>query len=361
MPEITTMTIKQAGRMMKDIRVGKTLLGMLLALGFTTNTFANVFGKVELVPTSPTTGLYKRQVVTFNVFIDFESAGGTLGGGFDVVYDPTVLNYLGSTSTGLGDPAFGRDPDDYAERLLSWAVGDFDGILSGLVGSIKFEVLTTENANTVVEVTPTVGIAGPWVNGFESFLTPDYLPNGGVTLTFSAEPRPPTTYQYNGTVTYCLPEVCDNFAALKVGSVVAGTIDIATSPNTLFDSDDVGAFSYTVTNPDLPITTSEPPVDDAVANPLYVYYVDELNNNAVDRGTLGITDSNNLFTPDFSESFIEVNGSALQGFIYQYLSAGTGCFNPVSYNYCSEADSIMIWEGEYSIKMLEEIFADGFE
>lgn len=347
---------------MNGLGAGTTLLGILLSLAFATTTWAGGFGTVELVPTSPTTGLYKRQIVTFDVIIDFEGVGGTLGGGFDVVYDPNVLFYVGSTSAGLGDPAFGRDPDADYGQLLSWAVGDFDGILSGLVGSMQFAVITTENANTTVEVTPTGGIAGPWVAGWESYLTPDYLPNGGVTLTFSTEPRPPTTYQYNGTVTHCLPAVCDGFAALKVGSIVTGTIDISTYPNTLFDSDDVGAFSYTVTNPDLPITPSDPLPDDTVANPLYVYYVDELNNNAVDRGTVGVTDSNNLFTPGHPGSFIEVNGSALQGYIYQYMSPGTGCFNPVSYNYCSEEDSIMIWEGEYSLAPLpDEMFNNGFE
>ena len=82
----------------------------------------------------------------------------------------------------------------------------------------------------------------------------------------------------------------------------------------------------------------------------------------MDWGTVGITDCNNLFIPGTPGSFFEVNGSALQGFIYQCLSPGTGCFNPVSYNYRSEEDSITIWEGEYSLAPLPgKMITDGFE
>ncbi len=140
-----------------------------------------------------------------------------------------------------------------------------------------------------------------------------------------------------------------------------GTVDIATSPLSVFDSSHVGPFSYTVTNPDLPITPSDPPPEDAEANPLYVFYVDELNNNAMDIFTLGLTDNNNLFVAGMSDSLIQVSGSALQGFIFQDLAAGIGCFNATSDRYCGQDISVVIWEGEYSIKKPEEIFADGFE
>ena len=347
---------------MKELRALKTISVILLLLGLVSNTWAA--GYFGLQPTSPTRDLVNDQTVNFDVIFSFQADGGTLGGGFDVVFDPTALEFVGLTSAGLGDPAFGRDPDILPGRLSSWAIGDFNGISSGVVGSMQFKVLATHGATTVVGVIPTDGIAGPWVSAANpvSTLEPDYIPNDGfVGVTFADYPISPTTYQYNGTVTYCLPDVCDDLVALKVGSLVEGTVDIATSPLSVFDSSHVGPFSYTITNPDLPVTPSDPPPEDAEANPLYVFYVNELDNNAVDIGTFGLTDNNNLFTAGMAESSIQVSGGALQGYIFQDLASGTGCFNGVLANYCGQDISAVIWEGGYTIKESEEVFADGFE
>jgi cysteine-rich repeat protein len=119
--------------------------------------------------------------VTFDVIIDFSAEGGTLGGGFDVVFDPAALAFVGLTSTDPADttfdPAFGRDPDFLSGLLQSWAVGNFNGITGpALVGSVQFQVLPTMGAATIVAVTPTMGIAGPWVSAtdFVTILNPDY-------------------------------------------------------------------------------------------------------------------------------------------------------------------------------------------
>lgn len=339
------------------------LLVSLVFVGGVSKAFAA--GKVELVPTSPTTALAMGQSVTFDVQIDFAADGGTLGGGVDLVYDSAVLEWVGFTTGPLGDPAFARDPDEIPGGLVSWAVGSFDpAIPAGTMGSVEFKVLDTPGATTFVELRPTAGVAGPWISGLPPYepVGADFLPAGGVELTFNQPPEPTLNrYEYEGVVAYCLPAVCDGFAAFKVGSVVAGYVNIVTAPNTVFDTDDVGTFQFTVTNPDIPLTPNDPPPTDAEANPLYVFYFDEINNNATDIGTVGMTDDNNLFT-GMSESFIQVNGTALQGFIFQDLTAGFGCFNPAAYNYCDVQASIMIWEGAYSLPPRpNEIFANGFE
>jgi len=147
------------------------LLG-LLAVGVP---FASNAASVSLLPTTATDNVMDSDLVSFDVFIDF-GPEGTLGGGFDLSWDPAALSFLGLTSAGLGDPAFGRDPDILSGLLSSWAVADFSGITSGLVGSMDFEVLSSMGLSTMVSLMPTNGIGGPWVSGldFISLLEPDY-------------------------------------------------------------------------------------------------------------------------------------------------------------------------------------------
>jgi len=132
----------------------------------------------SLLPTSAIFDLSAGDIVTFDVFIDFSADGGTLGGGLDVVWDSSALGFVDLTSGNLGDPVFGRDPDIQAGLLNSWGVGDFNGIDSGLLGSVSFEVLSSMGlgVTTIVELGPTAGIAGPWVSAvdFISILDPEY-------------------------------------------------------------------------------------------------------------------------------------------------------------------------------------------
>lgn len=75
---------------MKKINACLMILGILLFPGFAFNTWAVVASTVTLVPASPTTDLVEGNFVTFDVIIDFSADGGTLGGDFDVVFDPTA-------------------------------------------------------------------------------------------------------------------------------------------------------------------------------------------------------------------------------------------------------------------------------
>lgn len=121
---------------------------------------------VSLVPLTPFTNLANGDIVRFDVAIDF-SGVGTLGGGFDIIWDPLALGFVGLVDNGLGDPAFRRDPDVFAGLLESWAVGDFDGLAASgpeIVGSASFEVLPTMGFNTFIQIAATSGVGGPWVS-----------------------------------------------------------------------------------------------------------------------------------------------------------------------------------------------------
>lgn len=133
---------------------------------------------VELQPITPVMDLAVGDLVGFEIFMDFSAEGGTLGGGFDVNYDAGSLGLVGLNSFGLGDPAFGRDPDVSPGLLSSWGVGDFAGIGSGFIGEVFFEVLASlvPGGSTFVSLGPTMGIAGPWVSAvdFVTIIDPDY-------------------------------------------------------------------------------------------------------------------------------------------------------------------------------------------
>ena len=148
---------------------------ILLLLGFLSGADAS---SVNLVPTTAVSRLDDGDIIAFDLTIDFSDEEGTLGGGLDIVFDPAALGLVSVTGAGLGDPAFGRNPDVLDGLLQSWAVGDFNAVGSapGLVGSVRFEVLPAMGPKTVVRVSGTNGIGGPWVSGrdFVTLLTPVY-------------------------------------------------------------------------------------------------------------------------------------------------------------------------------------------
>lgn len=132
---------------------------------------------VSLIPTSPVENLDVADIVSFKIEIDFTAEGGTLGGGFDVSWDPASLQLESYTSTViLGDPFFGRPPDASPGLLGSWGVGDFDGLDTGLLGSLSFSLLPGAGLSSFIALGPTTGIAGPWVSAvdFITLIDPAY-------------------------------------------------------------------------------------------------------------------------------------------------------------------------------------------
>lgn len=110
----------------------------------------------------------------FDLVMDF-TENPTLGGGFDVNWDPNVFTFNSYISSGLGDPLFARDPIEQDGRLFNGAVGSFTGILTGLIAQLSFTYL-----GGIGEIAPsgTTGDSGPWIDGLsfvDEPLLPDYI------------------------------------------------------------------------------------------------------------------------------------------------------------------------------------------
>lgn len=156
-------------------------IGFLVLFGLAT--VANA-ASISLAPTSSVVDTVPGDLVSFDVFMDFTTDNNglgsdiTLGGGFDIVYDSSVLAFVSLSNAELGDPAFGRDPDILDGLLESWGFADFNGLTGpALVGSVQFEVLAAlVGDSTLVSTTATNGISGPFVSAvdFITILQVDY-------------------------------------------------------------------------------------------------------------------------------------------------------------------------------------------
>ncbi len=155
------------------------LCGAALMLAFSSGYAASI----SLIATSNTSDTQPGDIVSLDVVMDFTTNNSglgsdiTLGGGFDIAFDSTALRFVGLSSANLGDPGFGRDPDLLDGLLESWGFADFNGLTGpALVGSVRFEVLSTMGPNTIVATQATAGIAGPFVSGvdFITILDVDY-------------------------------------------------------------------------------------------------------------------------------------------------------------------------------------------
>ena len=144
---------------------------------------------LDFVPLTPTDNLSPGDIVSLQVWLDFSDVVddfgtpvGTLGGGWDISYDPEVIAFAGIDFQLVGDPAFARPPDVYPGFLEAWAAGDFDGIIGpALAGTVSFEVLASGPFTTTIWLSETAGLAGPWVNAANfSIIIPEY---DSVTLT----------------------------------------------------------------------------------------------------------------------------------------------------------------------------------
>lgn len=102
-----------------------------------------------------------NELLTFDVVMDFSDAP-TLGGGFDIVFDPSSLEFESFTNNEIGEDGFGRDPDEFDGLLESWAFGAFGGMTGpDIVGTVSFTYL---GGLTEISLTATSGIGGPFVS-----------------------------------------------------------------------------------------------------------------------------------------------------------------------------------------------------
>ena len=99
--------------------------------------------------------------ILLEVIVDFENALA-LGGGFDVVFDPTSLQLLSWTANSIGDPGFIAEPDITDGLLSGIGFGDFQG-MEGVfdVGTLAFQVI---GGSSTVIGTETAAIEGPFID-----------------------------------------------------------------------------------------------------------------------------------------------------------------------------------------------------
>lgn len=104
--------------------------------------------------------------VLFDILYDFTDES-TIGGGIDVFFDDSVLNFVNYTWSGVGDPGFARSPDVLPGELNGIAFGDFFGISSaGLVGTLEFAIDAAASAGFTSLFTAANDFpAGPFVSG----------------------------------------------------------------------------------------------------------------------------------------------------------------------------------------------------
>lgn len=133
--------------------------------------------EVSLTPTTDMSSLKPGDQIELNIHIDFSDIGGTLGGGFDLVFDSSVLALSNITDSTPGDPDFSRMPDERGGHLESWSVGAWQGFPgAALLGTVTLEVLPTIRSETTIQLQATSGMGGPWVSLQDnvSLIQPDY-------------------------------------------------------------------------------------------------------------------------------------------------------------------------------------------
>ncbi len=172
---------------MKRIRIACAVVIAVLLSPMTANA-----ASISLQPTSPVDDVGVSDLVAFDVVMDFSDyANGTLGGGFDIFFDSSVLGFVSFfRDETIGDPLLSRDPDVFDGLLESWAVGDFFGLDPvNVLGNVVFEILSTAGGSTFVGTQATSGVGGPWVDAttFVDLIPVDYL---GAEVTFAAAPVP---------------------------------------------------------------------------------------------------------------------------------------------------------------------------
>ncbi len=101
-------------------------------------------------------------LVSFAVDMDFTSEP-TLGGGIDIVYDPTVLEYVSTTHSGVGQPQFQSLPVPQDGVLVGLGAADLAGLPpTSLLGVVTFEVLEPMCATTALTPRTAGAPIGPW-------------------------------------------------------------------------------------------------------------------------------------------------------------------------------------------------------
>ena len=146
---------------------------------------------LTITPTTVTVA--PGDVVLLEVIVDFEDAL-SLGGGFDVVYDPNSLQLLSWTANMIGDPGFIGEPDISDGLLSGIAFGNLQG-MEGVfdVGTLAFQVV---GGSSTVIGTETGAVEGPFLDAF----TFEPLPTTYVGANINVVPVPAAAWLLFGAL-----------------------------------------------------------------------------------------------------------------------------------------------------------------
>ena len=128
------------------------------------------------------------QAVELRLALDF-SADPTLGGGVDLLFDASLLQYTGFVfNSALGDDAsFRRLPDAEPSRLVGLAFGQFNGLAGPAeVGRFSFTALAPGQAS--LRLAANVAPAGDFIS-LQNF-GPQTVAFGATQVHVSAVPEP---------------------------------------------------------------------------------------------------------------------------------------------------------------------------
>lgn len=120
-------------------------------------------------------------VITLDIFFDF-TGEPTLGGGFNVFYTASQLDFLTYDIADFGEPAFNRAPDVAEDGvLLGASVGDYEALEFGLLAQMSF--LVTGNSGFSIELRNAPGLGGAWISAidFVTLVTPTFGRIDGVS------------------------------------------------------------------------------------------------------------------------------------------------------------------------------------
>lgn len=183
--------------------LNKVLLGAVLGVATTLglNTTANAASiSLQLVDSDP---VIQGDIFALNIFMDFTD-DPTIGGGFDILYDPTLVSYIGGSflveETLFSDPFFTRDDnplspasnrvdiDTTQGEIVGAAFGDFIGLTGpSLVGTLSFQAEQAGLASFGLQTT-----INPLVGDFISAFTnqPQPVDFFGASVAISEVPVP---------------------------------------------------------------------------------------------------------------------------------------------------------------------------
>ena len=172
--------------------MNKLIAGLILS-GFSVSAQAAV---VHMDPLSVQPSYAIGEVVAMDLMIDFTGTP-TIGGGVDVFFDPSGLEFKSWTAELLGDATFKRNPDVLSGELNGIAFGDFAGLpVTAKVGTVEFKVL--QLGSWLVDLEANDAPAGPFYSATDfSLLSVQYA---DTTVIVNAVPIPSAVWLFGSAL-----------------------------------------------------------------------------------------------------------------------------------------------------------------